>query len=76
MTIPPETMLKPNPYPQSRPAPPKMAALEYAASALNLPFSRVPINVTFDALPGGLNHVGVASATSLFVSASIPSGSA
>jgi cholesterol oxidase len=54
-----ETMLKPNPFPHSRPMPPKMAALEYAASALNLPFSRVPINVTFDALPGGLNHVGV-----------------
>ena len=53
-----EDMLKPAPYPESRPMPPKMAALQTAAATLKLPFYRVPVNVNFEPLKDGLNHVG------------------
>ena len=51
-----EEMLKPTPYPSSFPTLPKLEALERSAQALNGPFSRPPINVTF---ADGVNHVGV-----------------
>jgi cholesterol oxidase len=57
-----EGMLKPSPYPEHYPKLEKMAALERAAQHMKLPFYRVPINVNFEQLPGGLNHVGVSQA--------------
>jgi len=54
-----EGMLKPATYPESYPALPKMEAMKKAAAALNLPFARVPIAVTFEKLKGGVNQFGV-----------------
>jgi cholesterol oxidase len=50
-----EEMLKPARYPDP-PALPKLSALERSAARLGAPFSRPPINVTFE---DGVNHVGV-----------------
>lgn len=58
-----ETMLRPSRYPEHLPKLAKMSALEKAAGHLNLPFNRVPINVNFEQLPGGVNHVGVSQST-------------
>ena len=49
-------MLRPTSYPEDWPALNKLAAHERAADAMGQPFSRVPINVTFE---DGVNHVGV-----------------
>ena len=54
-----ENMLRPSPYPDHYPKLPKTAALELAARNAKLPFYHVPINVNFDNLKDGLNHVGV-----------------
>lgn len=51
-----EEMLKPNPYPEDFPVLKKLEAAEIAAKATGQPFSRPPINVTFQ---DGINHVGV-----------------
>ena len=51
-----EEMLKPMPYPKDFPILPKLAAHEKSAAAMQQPFSRPPINVTFT---DGVNHVGV-----------------
>jgi cholesterol oxidase len=58
-----EKMLRPSHYPAHFPKLEKMAALEKAAQHLKLPFKPVPINVNFEELPGGVNHVGVHQAT-------------
>ena len=50
-------MLRPTPYPEHLPTPPKLRALEAMARATGQPCTRVPINVHFGA--PGLNHVGV-----------------
>lgn len=52
-----EEMLKPNPYPESSLALPKLQALEKSAGFLNQKFYRPPINVNFTL--EGKNHVGV-----------------
>jgi cholesterol oxidase len=53
-----EQMLKPNRLsPDLKLA--KTLAMEKSAAAMKAPFSRLPINVTFDELPDGINHVGV-----------------
>lgn len=52
-------MLKPNPYPEHYPVLPKLEALEKSASNLPGKFYRPPINVNFETLPNGVNHVGV-----------------
>jgi len=49
-------MLKPQPYPDHFPPLLKNQALEKSAQAMNEPFYRPPINVTFE---DGVNHVGV-----------------
>lgn len=51
-----QEMLKPVPYPESFPPLLKLQALQKSAAALNTPFYRPPINVTFQ---DGVNHVGV-----------------
>jgi cholesterol oxidase len=51
-----EAMLKPSPYPEHYPPLPKLEALEKSAAAMNAPFYRLPLNITFEA---GANHVGV-----------------
>jgi cholesterol oxidase len=51
-----EDMLKPSPYPEDFPALAKLHALEQSAKALDAPFYRPPINVTFR---DHINHVGV-----------------
>lgn len=51
-----EEMLKPMPYPKEFPVLQKLAAHEQSAQAMQQPFSRPPINVTF---ADGVNHVGV-----------------
>jgi cholesterol oxidase len=51
-----EEMLKPNPYPDSFPKLPKLAALEQSAKHMKSKFYRLPINVTFEEK---VNHVGV-----------------
>ncbi len=51
-----EEMLKPTPYPDHFPSLRKNSALEQSAKAMNEPFYRPPINVTFQ---DGINHVGV-----------------
>jgi cholesterol oxidase len=51
-----EEMLRPTPYPASRPAPPKLRSLEASAQAMGAPFYRPLINVNFT---DGVNHVGV-----------------
>lgn len=52
-------MLKPNPVPQTVKLT-KLRAMEKSAAAMKAPFHRANINVTFDELDGGVNHVGVA----------------
>src|SRR6266542_1556133 len=52
-------MLKPKPVPDTFPALPKMQANEASANALQSPFSRTPLYVTFDEQPDGLNEFGV-----------------
>lgn len=54
-------MLKPNPYPESSPSLPKLAAHEQSADAMDVrkDFYRTPINVTFNTFQNNLNHVGV-----------------
>lgn len=54
-------MLKPNPYPTSRPTPAKTKAHQKSAQYMGLAdsFYRPPINVTFETPPNGINHVGV-----------------
>ncbi|MBL8482382.1 MAG: GMC family oxidoreductase [Rhodocyclaceae bacterium] len=54
-----EAMLKPVPYPDQAPRLAKLDALERSAQALGAPFYRIPVHTTFEALPGGVNHVGV-----------------
>ncbi|TMQ04577.1 MAG: choline dehydrogenase [Deltaproteobacteria bacterium] len=51
-------MLRPNPVPE-RVRLPKLQAMEKSAAAMKAPLARTDINVTFDELPGGVNHVGV-----------------
>jgi cholesterol oxidase len=52
-----EEMLRPQPYPDDAPTPPKLEALERSAGAIDGGrFYRPPINVTFE---DGVNHVGV-----------------
>jgi len=52
-----EEMLKPNPYPTTEPALPKLAALQKSALQMGRKFYRTPINVNFTVK--GPNHVGV-----------------
>ncbi|MFT5164275.1 MAG: cholesterol oxidase, partial [Alteromonadaceae bacterium] len=54
-------MLKPNPYPQTHPTLKKLEAHEKSAKFMGQAenFYRTPINVNFDELEGGVNHVGV-----------------
>lgn len=52
-------MLKPTPYPKHYPRLPKLEAHEKSAEALQQPFYRPPINVTFETPANGVNHVGV-----------------
>ena len=52
-------MLKPSPYPQNYPTLPKLEALETSASVISGNFYRPPINVNFEKLENGINHVGV-----------------
>lgn len=54
-------MLKPNPYPESYPPLDKLNANKKSAKSMGQSehFYRPPINVNFDTLPGGINHVGV-----------------
>ena len=54
-----EDMLRPVPYPDHFPRLAKLTALEKSARSMGLPFSRPPVHTNFEALPGGLNHVGV-----------------
>jgi cholesterol oxidase len=51
-------MLRPSRAPE-RVKLPKLDAMEKAATAMGAPFRRLHLNVTFDELPGGVNHVGV-----------------
>jgi cholesterol oxidase len=51
-----EEMLQPLPYPESFPELKKLKALQKSANAMQAPFYRLPINVTFS---DGPNHVGV-----------------
>ncbi len=52
-------MLKPIPYPENYPTLPKLEALEISSRNLSGSFYRPPINVNFEELPAGINHVGV-----------------
>lgn len=52
-------MLKPTPYPETSPVLPKLEAHKASAEAMGQNFYRPPINVTFEAPEGGINHVGV-----------------
>jgi cholesterol oxidase len=52
-------MLKPTPVPPTFDRLPKMDANETSAKALNAPFARTPIYVTFDRPPDGINEFGV-----------------
>ncbi|WP_299203837.1 GMC family oxidoreductase N-terminal domain-containing protein [uncultured Amphritea sp.] len=52
-------MLKPTRYPDDWPALAKLEAHKTSAAAMNQPFCRTPINVTFHDTDSGLNHVGV-----------------
>ncbi|OHX13991.1 choline dehydrogenase [Chromobacterium sphagni] len=54
-------MLRPNPYPDAAPALPKLQASQKSSERLKdkHSFYRPPINVTFEPLPDGRNHVGV-----------------
>jgi cholesterol oxidase len=54
-----KAMLKPTPYPDRYPPLDKMHALKKSADAAAAPFFKPEINVTFEHLPDGLNHVGV-----------------
>lgn len=54
-------MLRPNPVPE-RVKLAKASALEKSAAAMGAPVRRTDLNVTFDELPGGVNHVGVKQA--------------
>ncbi|MBX3669831.1 MAG: GMC family oxidoreductase [Rhodocyclaceae bacterium] len=54
-----EAMLKPVPYPEHAAPLAKLDALEKSAQTLGAPCYRIPVHTTFDALPGGVNHVGV-----------------
>jgi cholesterol oxidase len=54
-----DDMLKPAVYPEQRSRPAKLDALEQSGRRLGAAFSRVPMLVNFEPLPGGLNHVGV-----------------
>lgn len=51
-------MLRPNPVPADVELT-KLRANERSAQQLGAPFHRTDLNVTFDKLPGGVNHVGV-----------------
>lgn len=51
-------MLKPSRVPE-RVKLRKLGAMEKSAAAMGAPFRRLDLNVTFDELPGGVNHVGV-----------------
>ena len=51
-------MLKPNPYPDDAPTLKKLEAQKQSAEAMGKNFYRPPINVNFENLPDGLNHVG------------------
>lgn len=51
-----EAMLSPKPYPDDLPKLAKLQAMERSAKAMQKPFERVPINVTFSA---GSNRAGV-----------------
>jgi len=52
-------MLKPIPYPEDYPTLQKLQALETSSQTLPGKFYRPPINVNFEQLPDGVNHVGV-----------------
>ena len=52
-------MLKPTPYPDTYPPLAKTAALAESAASMGKNFYKPPINVTFEELPGNVNHVGV-----------------
>ena len=54
-----ERMLNLKPVPDSFPSLPKMNALQTSASALQGPFYRTPLYVTFDEPEGGVNEFGV-----------------
>ena len=54
-----EAMLRPVPYPEHAARLPKAEALARCARAMGHPLTRVPLLVNFEALPGGVNHVGV-----------------
>ena len=51
-------MLKPNPVPAAVKLA-KLSAMEKSGAAMGAPVRRTDINVTFEELPGGVNHVGV-----------------
>jgi cholesterol oxidase len=51
------SVLRPSRYPESWPVPAKLAALQRAAAATTLPFSRAPVNVHFG--PDGVTSSGV-----------------
>ncbi|MGH9887852.1 MAG: GMC family oxidoreductase N-terminal domain-containing protein, partial [bacterium] len=51
-------MLKPTAVPD-RVKLPKLQAQEQSAKLIDAPFHRTDLNVTFEKLPGGVNHVGV-----------------
>lgn len=51
-------MLKPTPMPD-RVKLSKLRAQEQSAKLIGAPFHRTDLNVTFDEIPGGVNHVGV-----------------
>jgi cholesterol oxidase len=52
-------VLQPTPFPEDRPKPAKLAALERSAEAIGAPCRRAPVYVTFDAPEGGVNRFGV-----------------
>jgi cholesterol oxidase len=54
-----KNMLKANPYPDHLPELPKLKALEQVAQTMDREFYKLDINVTFEDLPNGVNHVGV-----------------
>lgn len=53
-----EEVLRPQPVPESYPAPPKMEALQKSAAAMNAKWYRTPIYVTFEDPAGGVNAFG------------------
>ena len=57
-----KAMLRPAVYPEHLPPLTKFKAIERSARGMQLPFSRLPMLVNFEALPGGVNHVGVPQA--------------